>query len=109
MKDERFIVGRINFGQSGGPPVHKQLDKVVFLQARPGTKGRDEIIAEVRRQRAEIAQYFTDVEHWNTHCRKPHEAVIDPDPDGQMKKIAEALDKCLANEERIAAALSGGQ
>lgn len=68
-----------------------------------GPKTRGEIIAEARRQREEIAQYFRDVEHWNAHCRKEGEAEIEADPDGTMTRLAKALDACLENEARIAA------
>lgn len=41
----------------------------------------------------EIEQIFLDAEHWNTCVRKSHEAPIDPDPDGELKRILVSLRK----------------
>lgn len=56
-----------------------------------------EVVAEARRQRREIAQLFMDVAHWNgTH---PGEPPIDPDPDGQLRRIDDVLGKFLSTEQ----------
>jgi len=55
------------------------------------------IFAEARRQRAEIKQYFNDVSHWN-NTRGKTEGIIDPDPDGSMRKIEKAIDDLLEQE-----------
>jgi uncharacterized coiled-coil DUF342 family protein len=64
-------------------------------------KTRAEIINEAKRIRAECQQIFTDCEHWNSNVRKPHEAQIDPDPDGQLKRTIQAVDKMLEGEIRV--------
>jgi hypothetical protein len=61
-------------------------------QLQPGTmKTREHLSAERQRIIGEIEQIFIDAEYWNTHVRKPDEAPIDPDPDGQMTAILKAL------------------
>lgn len=64
-----------------------------------GIKSREQIVAEARRCRSEIEQIFADAEHWNERVRKPHEAPIDPDPDGKLAQIKRSLDTMLAEEE----------
>ena len=53
----------------------------------------------MRRIRDEIRQIFTDTAHWNENVRKPHEAIIDPDPDGMMAKIEASYTDALKREE----------
>lgn len=60
-------------------------------------KTRQQIITEAQRQRDELTQYFNDVSHWND-TRGKTEGIIDPDPDGSMHRIADALDNFLAKE-----------
>jgi len=55
-------------------------------------------IALLKKLRQEIAQYFHDVGRLNM-IRLAHERPIDPDPDGELKRIAEGLDRSLANEK----------
>jgi hypothetical protein len=62
-------------------------------------KTRDEIIQEVRRQLAEIDQYFTDVASWNDNRGKV-EGLIDADPDGSVGKIRKGLRKLIETEDR---------
>lgn len=64
-------------------------------------KTRLQIVNEAKRIRAECLQIFTDAEHWNTSVRKHHEKIIDPDPDGFLKRTIERIDSMLANEIRI--------
>ena len=46
--------------------------------------------------RDEIEQIFTDATCWNENHRTPEEVPIDPDPDGELKRAAEALDLYIA-------------
>jgi hypothetical protein len=59
---------------------------------------RESILALAKRTRMEIQQIFTDVEHWNDSVRKPDEAEIDPDPDGQLAKALKSIDAMLEKE-----------
>lgn len=57
---------------------------------------RNRIMREMQRQLDEIIQYFNDVDHWNsTH---PRDDRIDPDPDGRMAEIGDALRRGLQRE-----------
>lgn len=62
---------------------------------------RIEILNRMKKLRAEILQLFVDADVWNTVYRKPDERIIDPDPDGKLKRLADALEKSIGNEERI--------
>jgi len=47
--------------------------------------------------RAEIAQIFADADHWNaTHT--PWKEAVNPDPDGELKRLADNLDVMLSTE-----------
>ena len=59
---------------------------------------RAEIIGRARKLRAEIAQTFADAEHWNSRHVPWKGKPIDPDPDGQLKRIADGLDRMLEVE-----------
>lgn len=65
------------------------------------SKTRSEIVAEAKRIREEIADIFAVAEHWNTCVRKPDEDVIDPDPEGQLARMAKGLDAMLAREAAL--------
>lgn len=57
---------------------------------------REELINRAKKQRAEILQLFSDAEHWNnTHTVFER---VDPDPDGQLKRILSGLNQCLERE-----------
>lgn len=61
-----------------------------------------ELLAEAKKQRAEITQLFVDCEHWNDCVRKPDEERIEADPLGDMRRIAAALDAYIKKvEERL--------
>lgn len=50
-------------------------------------------VERARAQRAEITQYFDDLNHWNRlHPDEP----IDGDPDGEMRRLASWLDQRIA-------------
>ncbi len=61
-------------------------------------KRREELVENVRAARQEIAQIFIDIEHWNTSVRKPHEALVDPDPDGDLGLLAAFYDRILKHD-----------
>jgi hypothetical protein len=63
-------------------------------------KTRQQIIDRVRRQLAEIEQYFNDVEHWN-NGRGLTEGKIEADPDGEMARCKKYCEGILKNEIRI--------
>lgn len=60
--------------------------------------GRDALIQRAKRLRTEIKQIFADAEHWNTHVRTRFEKLIDPDPDGELARMASGLDRMLAEQ-----------
>ena len=57
---------------------------------------RADIVKRAQKLRAEIAQAFYDAERWNK--LHPQEEAINPDPDGELKRLAEGLDAMLAIE-----------
>lgn len=59
---------------------------------------RMRLLARSLTLRADIQQHFDDVTHWNDHGRSPDEAAIDPDPDGQLRRMADGLDRMLTAE-----------
>ncbi len=59
---------------------------------------RAALMANARRMRAEIEQMFIDAAHWNRSVRKPDEDPVDPDPYGEMRALAAALDEHLTND-----------
>lgn len=68
---------------------------------RDAESQRQVIVQRARALRAEIAQHFTDVEHWNNNqARKDAAAVIDPDPDGILRRMADGLDRMLDAESK---------
>lgn len=69
-----------------------------------GDDSRAVIVARARTMRREIAQMFAVAEHWNRVNVPWKGPAIDPDPDGQLKRIADSLDRMLAKEDAGAAA-----
>lgn len=62
-----------------------------------GIKTREQITAEAKRIRKEIGDYLDDCDHYNrVHPLKP----MDPDPDGDVARLAAGLDATLAREEQ---------
>jgi hypothetical protein len=60
---------------------------------------RASLTQRARDLRAEIEQMFTDAASWNDNARPPGVAPLNPDPDGQMRRIADELDRWLAKVE----------
>lgn len=48
---------------------------------------RSEIIKRMIKLNNEIDQIFIDAKYWNDNVRKPGIEAIDPDPDGQLKRL----------------------
>lgn len=65
------------------------------------TPTRADILARARALRQEIAEIFADYQHWNDNSPSRAEGAepIDPDPDGQLRRIAEGLDRMLERED----------
>ncbi len=59
---------------------------------------RAALIARAVAQRAEIQQFFDDVARWNQRNVPWKGKPIDPDPDGQLQRLADSIDRMLANE-----------
>jgi hypothetical protein len=60
---------------------------------------REAIIRRARDMREKIEQIFADAEHWN-RVNVPWKGLpINPDLDGQLRRIADSIDKMLANEK----------
>jgi len=51
------------------------------------------LVRRARRMAKEIRQIFTDCDSWNRNVRKPHEAKIDPDPDGKLREMLVGLER----------------
>ena len=59
---------------------------------------RRALLERTRAARQEIEQLFLDCEYWNEHVRQPHEALIDADPDGLLRKLADHYDRILKHD-----------
>lgn len=59
---------------------------------------RSGILRRFRRLRDEIKQMFVDADSWNDNARKLGDPLIDPDPFGEMRRLADAIDELLAND-----------
>lgn len=57
---------------------------------------RESLVARAKYLKSEIEQIFLDAEHWNNAVRKPHEELIDPDPQGELKQLLNGLNVMLA-------------
>ena len=63
-----------------------------------GINSREAIIQRARDMQANIEQIFSDAEHWN-RVNVPWKGLpINPDADGKLRRIADGIDKMLANE-----------
>ena len=56
-----------------------------YVRVLSPAEARATLVARTINHMAEVRQYFADIDHWNTSVRKPHEALIDPDPDGTLR------------------------
>ena len=59
---------------------------------------RARIVDSMRHARQEIAQIFIDSEYWNTHVRQPHEPLLDPDPNGDLRLLCDFYDRALKHD-----------
>lgn len=59
---------------------------------------RSRILQRLQITRGEIEQIFTDIASWNDNARQGDEQPIDPDPDGQLRKMADWIDRVLEDE-----------
>lgn len=64
------------------------------MSAKKSTKS-PELIERAKIIREEIRQIFTDAASWNENYRTPEERPIDPDPDGEMRRALEYVNKYL--------------
>jgi hypothetical protein len=58
---------------------------------------RARLLARASKNLAEVNQIFIDVASWNENARKPHEAPIDPDPDGMLAELRRYYTELLRN------------
>jgi hypothetical protein len=56
---------------------------------------RAALIDRAKKMRAEIQQIFDDAAHWNGRNVPWKGAPIDPDPDGQLARLAASIDRML--------------
>ena len=66
-----------------------------------GADSRAAIVARALDIRAGIAQIFADAERWNSLNVPWKGPAINPDPDGQLKRIADGIDRMLAAEKKL--------
>ena len=59
-----------------------------------------DLIARARKIRADIAQLFAEAGHWNRVNVPWKGPAINPDPDGQLKRLAVGLDQLLVVERK---------
>lgn len=80
------------------------------MSAEPAAqpKTRAAILAEADRIARDIRQIFTDCASWNENVRKPHEAPIDPDPDGALACALAHCDGLLNGDVYLAPELKAG-
>lgn len=57
---------------------------------------RAELIERAKKLRAEIEQIFIDTQHWNSRNAPWKGPAIDPDPDGELRRLADGLDQTIA-------------
>lgn len=62
---------------------------------KPRNITRKQMLAEAERIKAKVEQIFIDIAYWNNHTRKPGEDIIDPDPDGQLKRLAAQMESAI--------------
>lgn len=90
--------------QRDGEDPKKVGEACACADAMEAWRKRGLTIKHARSLLAEIDQIFTDAASWNdnSEARKNGAPPIDPDPDGQLRKIREGLVGVLAAEnERI--------
>jgi hypothetical protein len=83
-------------------PQHERRDEIEgvevgALDTPAEASVLDQRIADARALRVEIEEIFTRAARWNSRERPRGDAVIDPDPGGQLHRLAEQLDRMLAS------------
>lgn len=97
----------LDFQVAVTPPVAEALGKafgngsILWLNLqkswdKSAAAERARLLARARGIRDEIARMLADAAHWNEHVRTPFEQPIDPDPGGEIKRLAARLDRMLA-------------
>lgn len=96
--------GALFLGPTGAWRTMRRVTTPLDLHDRQ--TGRDRMLARGMRLRLEIEQIFIDCAAWNDNSEARQEGAepIDPDPDGQMRRIADGLDKHHAQESQRKAA-----
>ena len=86
---------------AGNVPLSDPLGLCATGHPNPGEidSGRAEIVSRARQMRRNIAQIFDDAAHWNSQHVPWKGKPIDPDPDGQLRRIADGLDRMLTAED----------
>ena len=64
---------------------------------------REQIILQAREIRSNIAQMFSDAQHWNDVNAPWKGPPIEPDQDGKLRRIADCIDRVLKTEAEAAA------
>ncbi len=98
-------------GGDGQPSTHLRLNAPAVLRCREcgatrsgavlaqapiqgRVRSRVELIEDLKRLRASIEQMFIDAVKWNDGRVDP----VDPDPNGEMRKMADSIDAVLATD-----------
>lgn len=87
-----YAVKRVADGETVGVFEHESVQLVL---------NRHGIVAKARALRDEIHQIFVDTESWNDNARQPDEDPIDPDPDGELSRILQGLNRGIAREDAL--------
>jgi len=63
---------------------------------------RQAFVQRMRELRMDIEQIFIDAASWNENstARKNGAEAINPDPDGELRRMADGLDRSIAREEK---------
>jgi len=57
------------------------------------------IVERATKLRADIDKLFADCMSWNDNRLKDWQSEIDPDPDGNLKRIADVFDRMIQQEQ----------
>lgn len=70
------------------------------LDCGDASAARSRLIGRAEALRDAIRDAFEEAEYWNAHVRQPHELRIDPDPDGRLFGVLDALERFIAEARR---------